>query len=83
MMNEIYKRGPISCQIGITDAIYNYTDGIFNDITGKKGFDHDITINGWGEENGIKYWIIRNSWGTYWGINGDMKLIRGTDNLGI
>lgn len=83
MMNEIYHRGPISCEIAIVSKLYNYTGGIFIDETGKKGFDHDITVTGWGEENGIKFWHIRNSWGTYWGEKGDFRLIRGVDNLGI
>ena len=61
----------------------NYTGGIFIDDLGKKGYDHDISVTGWGEENGVKYWIIRNSWGSYWGESGDFRLIRGVDNLGI
>ena len=37
-----------------------------------KGF-HAICIIGWGTENGINYWLCRNSWGTSWGTNGYFK----------
>ena len=26
-----------------------------------------MQVTGWGEKHGEPYWIIRNSWGTYWG----------------
>jgi len=61
----------------------NYTSGIFVDKTGRVEEDHDVSITGWGEENGTKYWIIRNSWGSYWGEGGTFRLIRGINNLGI
>jgi cathepsin X len=85
MINEIYQRGPITCVIAVTDLlINNYTGGIFEDRTGRLDEDHDISVTGWGEEkNGVKYWIIRNSWGTYWGEGGNFRLIRGKNNLNI
>eukprot|EP00357_Protocruzia_adherens_P036895 CAMPEP_0114997408 /NCGR_PEP_ID=MMETSP0216-20121206/14883_1 /TAXON_ID=223996 /ORGANISM="Protocruzia adherens, Strain Boccale" /LENGTH=613 /DNA_ID=CAMNT_0002361787 /DNA_START=21 /DNA_END=1862 /DNA_ORIENTATION=+ len=83
MMSEIYSRGPITCGIAVTDALLKYTGGIFKDTTGATELDHDISVIGFGEENGEKYWIIRNSWGTYWGEEGFFRLARGIDNLGI
>ena len=83
MMNEIYKRGPISCTIAVTEELMNYTTGVFKDKTGRKDLDHDISVVGWGVDNGVKYWTIRNSWGSYWGEGGNLRLIRGEDNLGI
>ena len=83
MMNEIYKRGPISCGVAVTAEFEKYTDGIFEDTTGAKDIDHSISVVGWGVENGKKYWLVRNSWGTYWGMKGFFKIVRGVDNLGI
>ena len=48
MMNEIYNRGPISCEIALTEELEEYRSGIFQDKTGKKGYDHDICVTGWG-----------------------------------
>lgn len=33
----------------------------------------------------VRYWIGRNSWGTYWGDNGFFKIFRGNRflNLGV
>jgi len=48
------------------------------------GLDHEIEIMGWGvDPTGTKYWIGRNSWGTYWGQSGHFLLIKGINNLGV
>lgn len=83
MINEIAQRGPITCGIAVTQALLNYTGGIFIDNTNNTDIDHDISVVGYGEENGVKYWVIRNSWGTYWGEEGFFRLIRGENNLAI
>ncbi|XAR59252.1 Zingipain [Bertholletia excelsa] len=57
-----------------------YTGGIYdgdcsddpNDI------DHAILIVGYGAEGDEEYWIIKNSWGTDWGIEGYAYIKRNT-----
>ena len=61
----------------------NYTSGIFYDTTGDQEVVHEVSIVGFGEEEGTPYWLIRNSWGSHWGLDGFMKLVRGKNNLGI
>ena len=50
------------------DLVTNYTGGIYYDTTGNVEIEHDISVVGYGhdEATGWDYWIIRNSWGTYW-----------------
>eukprot|EP00930_Biecheleria_cincta_P072045 TRINITY_DN5948_c0_g1_i2.p1 TRINITY_DN5948_c0_g1~~TRINITY_DN5948_c0_g1_i2.p1 ORF type:complete len:396 (-),score=37.62 TRINITY_DN5948_c0_g1_i2:149-1246(-) len=91
MMSEIYARGPIACSFATDSAfMFNYTqnalkhEGVY--VSDKNytvdDLDHTMEVTGWGETaSGIKYWVIRNSWGTYWGNSGWLKLKRGTNQL--
>lgn len=48
-------------------ACMSYKGGIF--YLTENQYDHAIVVVGWGEVDGSKYWIIKNSWGVSWGYN--------------
>eukprot|EP01023_Acetabularia_acetabulum_P058796 TRINITY_DN6994_c0_g2_i1.p1 TRINITY_DN6994_c0_g2~~TRINITY_DN6994_c0_g2_i1.p1 ORF type:complete len:328 (-),score=52.48 TRINITY_DN6994_c0_g2_i1:328-1311(-) len=91
MMSEIYNRGPISCMIDATDYFCkNYTGGIYAEKLNTISYDHEVSVVGWGVEDGVEFWLVRNSWGTAWGENGFVRLVtssykngEGDYNLGI
>mmetsp|Transcript_52880 Transcript_52880/g.67825 ORF Transcript_52880/g.67825 Transcript_52880/m.67825 type:complete len:320 (-) Transcript_52880:264-1223(-) len=83
MMNEIMTRGPIGCGVNAVPLL-NYSGGVFtNDMEPKINMvDHEVAVVGWGvDENGVKYWDMRNSWGEYWGEMGWARIERGKDTL--
>lgn len=44
---------------------------------------HAVKLIGWGEEHGVPYWLMVNSWNTDWGMDGTFKIRRGTNECGI
>jgi len=79
MKAEIYARGPIACGVDATKAMDEYTGGIFSEDNPNPEINHEISLVGWGTENGTSYWIMRNSWGSYWGEKGFMRIVMGKD----
>ena len=82
--SEIYARGPVAAAINAI-PIVDYKGGIFTDTSYSQDTDHVISIVGWGKdaETGVEYWIIRNSWGVYWGEMGYVRVETGKNLLGI
>ena len=63
-----------------------YSDTTLND----KGIswmdmNHSVVIVGWGKDDktGTRYWIVRNSYGKNWGMNGDFLVKRGNNDFGM
>lgn len=72
MMKEIFNRGPVACGID-ANPLLNYDGGIMTDMSAD--VDHVISVVGWGTDaKEGKYWIVRNSWGEYWGEYGYVRV---------
>ncbi|GMH17474.1 hypothetical protein Nepgr_019315 [Nepenthes gracilis] len=75
---------PVSVGIcGSERAFQLYSKGIFTGPC-STSLDHAVLIVGYGSENSVDYWIVKNSWGTHWGMNGYIHMLRNTqDSEGI
>ncbi|KAK2646839.1 hypothetical protein Ddye_022034 [Dipteronia dyeriana] len=67
---------PVSIAISVGQEFKDYGGGIFDGNCGDR-LNHAVTLVGYGQiEDGTKYWLIKNSWGTDWGENGYMRILR-------
>jgi cathepsin H len=73
--------GPVSVAIdvGTTELLMSYEDGIFPGVACGSEVDHAVTIVGYTPE----YWIVRNSWSQEWGDDGYFYLERGVNACGV
>merc|ERR1712032_304230 len=79
----VAKHGPLSISIdAMTSIWWSYTGGIVSECC-NTDVDHAVLVVGFGEENGQKYWLVKNSWGENWGEQGYIRLERGSNQCGI
>ena len=84
IQREILEYGPVTAGLIAYTDLLTYTDGVYirqsNDVVG----GHAITLLGWGTEaGGVPYWLAQNQWGTGWGMQGYIKIRRGTNEAAI
>jgi len=86
MAYYIVNQGPIS--IAADASMWQfYYDGVWYFPCGTS-LDHGILIVGYGVETDIlgekmPYWIVKNSWGADWGLDGYILIERGDDRCGL
>jgi len=90
-MRDLVAINPVSTSM---DASYlgDYHQGIIDDsrccnqVTDpncRYNLNHAVTVVGYGTQNGMDYWLVKNSWGRSFGENGFFKIKRGTGHCGI
>ncbi|XP_055823943.1 zingipain-2 [Solanum dulcamara] len=77
------NKQPISVAIDASGYDFQlYSGGIYSGYCGNR-LNHAVTLIGYDvEQNGEKYWIVKNSWGTIWGESGYIKIKRGSNDNG-
>ncbi|KAL3285480.1 hypothetical protein HHI36_000012 [Cryptolaemus montrouzieri] len=83
LRQAVVEIGPISVGINATDELQHYISGILIDKTCTDQPNHGVLVVGYSSEGGKDYWIIKNSWGDYWGEKGYFNLIRNENACGI
>ena len=69
----IITYGPVSVAVYANSAMQSYSGGIFNGCQ-NEGTNHAVVLVGWDDTQGDGVWFMRNSWGSYWGESGYMRI---------
>jgi len=76
--------GPISIAYEVTDEFEDYEGGVFSDpdcSTSPDDVNHAVLAVGYNATGG--YYIVKNSWGEDWGINGYFYIEMGVNMCGL
>lgn len=85
MKQALFEVGPLAIAINAS-TFQLYKKGIFDQTPSQcnpNTLNHGVTLVGYGVEDGTKYWIIKNSWGTGWGEKGYIRIARGKGTCGL
>ena len=95
MMRELVSSGPLAVGITVPASFESYTSGVYVEDAAEgagaaesayapfEPTGHAVLVVGYGEEDGEKYWRVKNSWGRHFGETGYFRVRRGTDEISI
>lgn len=77
---------PVSIAYQVIDSFRDYKSGVYSSTECKNttsDVNHAVLAVGYGREDNMDYWLVKNSWGTDFGDGGFFKIQRGVNMCGI
>ncbi|GFT35565.1 cathepsin L [Nephila pilipes] len=76
--------GPVSVAIDAHhESFHDYKVGVYDEPECRNEFSdltHAVLVVGYGTEEGKDFWLVKNSWGQSFGVNGYIKMSRNKNN---
>jgi len=79
LKESICKHGPAAVAVHVNESFRMYAGGVYDDNVDAQ-VNHAVVLVGWDDLRGA--WLLRNSWGTWWGEDGYMWIKYGSNNVG-
>lgn len=85
VQKELQTHGPVQTAFYVYSSFMSYSSGVYSkhwyEYSPEGG--HAVKFMGWGTESSTDYWLVANSWGTSWGLDGYFKIKRGNNECRI
>ena len=70
IQQELMTNGPLQAGFTVYNDFFSYSSGVYKPTSSTVAGGHAVEIVGWNTDSNGVYWIVKNSWGTGWGLNG-------------
>lgn len=80
-LQQAVAQQPVSVAIEADESAFQfYSSGVLTAHCSQR-LDHGVLVVGYGKDpdQNVDYWLVKNSWGPMWGLNGYIKLERGVE----
>ena len=85
-LKESVSMNPVSVAIQADSRVFQlYKEGVITSDACGTQLDHGVLVVGYGSEDNVDYWLVKNSWSESWGDHGYVKIERSdsTNDPGI
>lgn len=81
LKEAVANKGPVSVAIDASHPSFLfYKSGVYYDKSCTLNVNHGVLVVGYGNLDGKDYWLVKNSWGLYFGDKGYIRMARNSGN---